>query len=50
MPIKEGQLTSGEFKPGIICNESINKDAPLNNLKIVKPIETKFQSIKSAIR
>ncbi len=49
MPIKEGQLTSGEFKPGIICNESINKDAPLNNLKIVKPIETKFQSIKSAI-
>ena len=36
MPIKEGQLTSGEFKKGIICNDSINKDAPINNIQIVK--------------
>ena len=37
MPILEGQLTSGEFKSGIICKENLSPDGAIFNRSITKP-------------
>jgi len=49
MPIINGQLTSGEFKDGIICNEDIKQDEAVLKKLITKPDYSNIQVIKTAI-
>lgn len=49
MPIIEGQMTSGEFKSGIICNENISPDGAIFNKFITKPKTNEIQTVKTAI-
>ena len=49
MPIINGQLTSGEFKDGIVSNEDIKKDEAVLSELITKPTSDNVQIIKTAI-
>ena len=49
MPILEGQLTSGEFKSGIICKENLSPDGAIFNRSITKPKKSAIQTVKTAI-
>ena len=49
MPIKNGQLTSGEFKEGILCLDDIKKDDAVFNELVSQPYSGDVQIIKTAI-
>tara|TARA_Y100000589_G_scaffold218367_1_gene205999 strand:- start:4601 stop:6151 length:1551 start_codon:yes stop_codon:yes gene_type:complete len=49
MPILDGQLSSGEFKKGIICNNEIKTDCAVLNESIQMPATPDMQTVKTAI-
>ena len=49
MPIRDGQLSSGEFKTGIVCNEEIETDCAVLKKSIEIPASSEIQTVKTAI-
>ena len=49
MPILDGQLSSGDFKKGIICNNEIKPDCAVLNKSIQMPESPDMQTVKTAI-
>lgn len=49
MPYCEGQLESGHWREGIVCNADVRKDAPLQNSEITVPGLSPFSVLKNAV-
>lgn len=48
-PLRPGQLSSGEWKPGIILNEPLMRDQPLKTKDLTIPVDELEQILKSSI-
>lgn len=49
MPYCEGQLESGHWREGIVCNADVPKDGPLLHTVITVPAPSPFSVLKSAV-
>ena len=49
MPLVEGQVVSGRYKPGIVAGKNIAADAPMMAVDVELPAEAPEQIIKSAV-